>query len=112
MNHTGNGSQGQYNLSSVILENNIYLSKSLLYKKTKNLKYFIYIYKPRIIYYYWISVCTKLQSLNNRYQEQRLKNISWYLIKCKMLQITRDFPDSSAGKESACNVGDSDSVIG
>ena len=29
-----------------------------------------------------------------------------------MLQITRDFPDSSAGKESACNVGDSDSVIG
>ena len=42
MNHTGNGSQGQYNLPSVILKNNTYLSKSLLYKKTKDLKYLIY----------------------------------------------------------------------
>ena len=33
-------------------------------------------------------------------------------MKSKMLQITRDFPDSSAGKESACNVGDSGSIIG
>ena len=29
-----------------------------------------------------------------------------------MLQITRDFPDSSAGKESACNIGYSVSIIG
>ena len=33
-------------------------------------------------------------------------------MKSKMLQITRDFPESSAGKESACNVGDSGSIIG
>ena len=29
-----------------------------------------------------------------------------------MLQITRDFPDSSAGKESACNAGDLGSTPG
>ena len=42
----------------------------------------------------------------------RRAELATHLPDCKLLDILLDFPDSSRGKESACNAGDMGSIPG